>query len=471
MSAADGPEALYQELDRAKLSRKHWLTVLTAGMGFFTDAYDLFIIGTVTAILVPLWHLTPVQLSVLNSTSLLASVFGAVLLGKLTDRLGRKAIYGVEVAILTLGALLSAFSMSFLQLVIFRFILGFGVGGDYATSAVITGEYANRQDRGRMIGTVFAMQGFGLLAGPLVAAVLLGAGVPHELAWRLMLGLGALPAASVIYLRRKIKETPRFTLGVRGDVAATAETVAWVTGQRVQEQTARPTAAARRSRRNLLDSPYLRRLIGTAGCWLLMDVAFYGNGVSSQIILKALQPHATLLTNIIIAGLIFLIAAVPGYWVAVALMDRIGRRWIQWQGFLVMALAYGVIALVPDVVKVPLLFLVIYGISYFFIEFGPNQTTFVYPAEVFPVQERGLGFGISAASGKTGAFIAAFAMPLVVASSGLRGAMGVLAVVSLVGIVLTLWALPEPARLSLEEAAAEVPVSMDRREELVGTRA
>ena len=87
------------------------------------------------------------------------------------------------------------------------------------------------------------------------------------------------------------------------------------------------------------------------------------------------------------------------------------------------------------------------------------------------MQERGLGFGISAASGKTGAFIAAFAMPLVVASSGLRGAMGVLAVVSLVGIVLTLWALPEPARLSLEEAAAEVPVSMDRREELVGTRA
>ena len=448
------PGDLYRPLDDARLSRFHWRTVLTAGMGFFTDAYDLFIIGTVTAILGPIWHLTTGQLMWLNSTSLLASVLGAVCFGRLMDLFGRKAMYGVEVLLLTVGAILSALSHNVGQLIVFRALVGFGVGGDYATSAVITSEYANRRDRGRLVGTVFAMQGFGLLAGPAVAAILLSAGTPHALAWRLMLGLGAIPAASVIYLRRMIKETPRFTLGVRGDVQGTAATVRELTGERVD---VRPVAGTVSRRRSLLRSPYFLRLVGTAGSWFLMDIAFYGNGVSSQIILKALLPHATLITTTLIAAAIFLVAAVPGYWVAVGLMDRIGRRRIQWQGFLAMALAYALIFVVPGIVKLPLLFLVVYAVSYFFVEFGPNETTFVYPSEVFPVEVRGLGDGISAAGGKSGAFLGAFLMPLLIQDLHLPGTMGILAGVSLLGVLLTLVALPEPKQQTLEEAAGEVP--------------
>jgi PHS family inorganic phosphate transporter-like MFS transporter len=222
---------LYRPLDEAEVGRKHWLTVFTSGMGFFTDAYDLFIIGTVTVILTPIFRLNTNQISLLNSISLVASVLGALTFGKLMDRLGRKKVYGLEVAFLAVGAILSAFAWNFESLFIFRILVGFGVGGDYATSAVITSEYANKKSRGRLVGTVFAMQGFGLMAGPAIAAIFLGAGVPNGIAWRLMLGLGAVPALSVVYLRRKIRETPRYTLSVRGDVEETAKTVEWVTGQ------------------------------------------------------------------------------------------------------------------------------------------------------------------------------------------------------------------------------------------------
>lgn len=447
---------IYRPLDEAPVSRVHWLTVLTAGMGFFTDAYDLFIIGTVTAILTPIWHLTTAQLSLLNSISLIASVLGAVLFGKLMDVLGRKPMYGLEVALLTVGAVLSALSWGFWALFAFRILVGIGVGGDYGTTAVITSEYANRRDRGRLVGTVFAMQGFGLLAGPAVASILLAAGLSHDLAWRLMLGLGAIPAASVIYLRRRIRETPRYTLAVKQDLATTSDTVYWIAGTTAP---ANPTSVngSQPLQARLTSRPFLLRLIGTAGTWFLMDVAFYGNSISSPLLLKALQPHGSLLSHTLISGAIFLVAALPGYWVAVNLMDRIGRKHIQWQGFLVMALAFGAIAFIPGAVTNVWGFLILFGISYFFIEFGPNTTTFVYPSEVFPTAIRDAGNGISAAGGKVGAFLGALFVPYLIKAAGLSGVMGVMAALSVVGMLLTVVALPEPKGQRLEQAAAEEP--------------
>jgi len=458
---------LYRPLDEAEVGRKHWLTVLTAGMGFFTDAYDLFIIGTVTVLLTPIFHLSTNQVSLLNSASLLASMAGALTFGKLMDHLGRKRMYGVEVAILVAGAILTAFAWNFTSLFVFRLVVGYGVGGDYATSAVITAEYANKRSRGRLIGSVFAMQGLGLLAGPAIASIFLGAGVPDGIAWRLMLGLGAIPAASVIYLRRRIRETPRYTLSVKGDVAAAATTVAWVTGTRpaVQGNGSSPAAtptrplgngSGRALRARLTSKPFLLRLVGTGGSWFLMDIAFYGNSVSSPLILKLLQPKGTLLDHTLISLAIFAVAAFPGYWVAVLLMDRIGRKRIQWQGFAVMTAAFTLIWLLPDGATAVGLFLPLFAISYFFIEFGPNQTTFVYPSEIFPTSVRGTADGISAAAGKLGAFLGALFVPHLLSAVGISGVMGVMAGVSAVGIVLTLVALPEPKGQTLEVASAEV---------------
>jgi sugar phosphate permease len=125
---------------------------------------------------------------------------------------------------------------------------------------------------------------------------------------------------------------------------------------------------------------------------------------------------------------------------------------IQLLGFAVMALMFLLIGVIPAVSTTLAPFLILYGVSYFFTEFGPNMTTFIYPAELFPTHVRTTGHGISAGCGKLGAFVGAFLFPDILASHlGLRGAMVISGVVAAAGLLLTGFTLPETRGKSLEE--------------------
>jgi MFS transporter, PHS family, inorganic phosphate transporter len=451
----------FDTLDDAKINRFQLKIMFVSGMGFFTDAYDLFVIGIVVALLKTQWSLSTNQVSWINSATLLASAVGAIVFGRVADILGRKKIYGYEVLILAFGAIASAFAPNYTFLLVSRVILGIGIGGDYPVSATIMSEYSGKQTRGRMVGLVFAMQGAGLIVGPLVASILLGSGVSNNLTWRILLGLGAIPGLAVFYLRRQIHETPRFAAAggahEEAEAAIGAATGSAPAPRAAAESKARNPQSAlggfmilARSRRMLL------WLIGTAGCWALLDFCYYGNTISTPEILKLLNPHASLLHNTLVQLGIFAVFAVPGYIVAILLLDKTGRRSIQILGFGMMALMFLLIGIIPSVTTVALQFVLLYGISYFFTEFGPNTTTFIYPAEIFPVEVRTTGHGISAGAGKLGAFAGAFLFPDMLASSlGVRGAEIVAGVVAVAGMLLTIALLPEPKGKTLEELSAD----------------
>jgi MFS transporter, PHS family, inorganic phosphate transporter len=269
-----------------------------------------------------------------------------------------------------------------------------------------------------------------------------------------MLGLGAVPAAAVIYLRRKMPESPRYQVQVQGKAAQAASQISDFTGGQVSVNGDGPTAAGHRMglREFLTDRRYLVLLIGTAGTWFLLDYAYYGNTISTPQILGLISPHASTMTKIALQLAIFVVAAVPGYALAIARMDRIGHRKLQLAGFAVMALCFLIIAAVPGMTTMVVPFLLVYGVSYFFTEFGPNMTTFVLPSELYPVAMRATGHGISAGVGKLGAFIGVFLFPVLQTSLGLRGTLLLTAGVSVLGFALTL-VLPEPAGRSLEDIA------------------
>jgi MFS family permease len=451
---------MLQRLDESPVTRQHWKILFISGMGFFTDAYDLFIIGVVMSLLKEQWQVSSVAEGLVNSTALLVSAVGAVLFGRVADMIGRKRIYGYEVLVLAAGAIASAFAPNIWWLIGFRAILGLGVGGDYPVSSTIMSEYAGKRNRGMMVALVFAMQAAGLIFGPLLASLMLMTDLSHDLIWRLLLAFGAIPALAVFQMRRHMAETPRYLLASgRRDLFhnSASSILASNAGQTAPQDPLSNKSGSFWQGFPLLvqHREFLVRLIGASAAWFVMDFAYYGNTVCSPLVLSAIAPKASLINKTLMQLAVFVIAAAPGYFVAAAMIDRMGRKSIQVLGFAMMAVTFAALAFIPNVEKLVLPFLILYGISYFFTEFGPNATTFVYPAELFPVMGRTTGHGIAASAGKLGGFVGVFLFPILMAWKGLLGAESVAALVSVLGILITVGMLPETKGKSLEELSPE----------------
>jgi len=152
-------------------------------------------------------------------------------------------------------------------------------------------EYAGKASRGMMVTLVFAMQAAGLIVGPLLASALLAATVPHDTAGRILVAFGAVPALSVYAARRHLRETPRFLHAAGHEEDESGKLVKVGHYDPGKHSLSFWDGFHRLVNNNRL----LSRLIGAGAAWFLMDFAYYGNTVSSPLVLQALGGHETLL--------------------------------------------------------------------------------------------------------------------------------------------------------------------------------
>lgn len=489
-------------LDVAKTQLYHFTAIVIAGMGFFTDAYDLFCISLVTKLLGRLYYYKegspdpgslPSNVSAaVNGVAFCGTLTGQLFFGWLGDKMGRKRVYGLTLMVMVICSIASGLSFGkdakavMATLCFFRFWLGFGIGGDYPLSATIMSEYANKKTRGAFIAAVFAMQGFGILAGGMVAIIIsaafkakypalpykddpIGSTSPQaDYVWRIIVMFGAIPALLTYYWRMKMPETARYTALVAKNAkqaAADMSKVLHVELEAEQEKT-----EVKGNDFGLFSKQFLRRhgihLLGTTATWFLLDIAFYSQNLFQKDIFTAIGwiPKAKEMSALDevfriarAQTLIALCSTVPGYWFTVAFIDRIGRFAIQLMGFFFMTVFMFALAIPYHhwTLKANRIgFVVMYSLTFFFANFGPNATTFVVPAEIFPARLRSTCHGISAAAGKAGAIVGAFGFQYAEKAIGVRNTLIILGVVNFLGIVFT-FLVPESKGRSLEEMSGE----------------
>jgi MFS transporter, PHS family, inorganic phosphate transporter len=195
---------------------------------------------------------------------------------------------------------------------------------------------------------------------------------------------------------------------------------------------------------------HLKMLLGTTLTWFLVDVAFYGTNLNQSVILTAIgfstgkNEYHVLMRNALGNLIIAVAGYVPGYLFTIYFIEKIGRRWIQIQGFLIAALMFGIIAGDYTHLKTAGKF-VCFAIAQFFFNFGPNATTFIIPAEIFPSRVRGFAHGVSAAVGKLGAILSALLFnylsgPAII---GLSNVLWIFFTCNILGAILTFFLIPE----------------------------
>lgn len=355
------------------------------------------------------------------------------------------------------------------------------------------------------MGAVFAMQGFGQLCAAIVMICLVAGfkgslqtatsyatcsgacSVAVDRMWRFLIGFGAVPACIALYYRLTIPETPRYTFDVARDVEKARDDVtAYIAGRsegkpdevsRAQGRVAGnetmtvPKASFRDWIRYYATWKNGKILLGTAGSWFFLDVAYYGVSLNTPIILSAIGysggPNVfKILLNLAVGNMIVVLAgAIPGYWVTVALVDTIGRKPIQIGGFAILTGLFCAFGFAYDKLSGHGL-LAIYVAIQFFFNFGPNSTTFIVPGECFPTRYRSSSHGFSAASGKLGAIIAQACIAPLRTRGAVKGATGtaaspwmnhvleIFALFMFMGII-TSFCIPETKRKTLEELNGE----------------
>ncbi|CAH0492929.1 unnamed protein product [Peronospora farinosa] len=417
---------------------------LIRGLGFFTDAYDLFVMNVVNVVLTEQYgkHVyTSSMKSWVSAAALVGAVVGQILFGFLGDVFGRRVNMIATCVLLILGGILCTVAYggtaeaTLWFLVGARFILGVGIGGEYPLAASSTAEDATCvADRNQRVALTFSLQGVGSLTAAIFGNLLIQALASGdkdmnpdyrlETVWRLLYGIGVIPAMVVCYSRITAEET---------DAYKAAE-------ERRQAAAVANPASASRARLSFIIRHYGVRLLGTAGTWFLFDIVFYAQNLFSASILSVVGVKNASLQVVTAQNAFVALMALPGYYVAVCFINRLGRKVIQLQGFAVMTMLFLALAIFwNDIKEKAVLFIILYGLALFFSNFGPNMSTFVMPTEMFPTPIRSTCHGMSAAAGKAGAALGSFGFSIWVENEnfGYNGAFYTFAGITLVSILLT----------------------------------
>lgn len=390
-----------QRIEKLPVKRFHYILLFAAGLGWMFDSMDTGIISFVMPALMDTWGLTTDQVGNIGSVGLLGMAIGAVLSGSVADRIGRKKVFALTLVMYSVATGLCGLAWSYSSLLFFRFIVGFGLGGQLPVAVTLVSEFTPAKHRGKFLVLLESFWAVGWL----LAAVISYLVIP-KFGWHIAFFIGALPALYIFYLWKFIPESPRF-LEEKGRVEEAVAVYHRIVGEDPQEDELKldlsqiknePKQVKNATVAELFSQKFLRRTVFLWLLWFGIVFSYYGIFTWLPSIL-AIQGFS--LTKSFSYVIVMTVAQIPGYFTAAYLVDRIGRKPTLAMfvlGTAVSAYFFGQGGSVAMILG--------FGSLMSFFNLGAWGILYTYTPELYPTRARGTGAGWAAGFGRIGGILA-----------------------------------------------------------------
>lgn len=401
---------ILMRLERIPVSKFHYKLLVITGLGWMFDAMDTGIIAFVLPALAKTWQLTTTQVGLIGSLGLVGMALGAVLAGTAADKFGRKRMFAYTLAMYSVATGLCSIAPSYEWLLFFRFLVGFGLGGQLPCAVTLVSEYSPAAQRGRFIVLLESFWGLGWLVAALISYLVI-----PRFGWQIAFLFGSIPALYVFKIWQAVPESVRFLLN-NGRAAEAHQIVCHmeeVAGLEPIEKMVLPEKkgpVVKESFRQLWSGRFINR---TAVLWILwfgLVYSYYGifTWLPSLMVGQGLTVIKTFEYVLIMT-----IAQLPGYFSAAYLVDRIGRKNTLSSYLALSAVCAYFFGQGGGTVEV-----LVWGSLMSFFNLGAWGVIYTYTPELYPTEVRALGSGWAAAIGRIGGILAPTVVGYILSEGG-----------------------------------------------------
>jgi sugar porter (SP) family MFS transporter len=449
-----GSRGVLAQLDQREIGSLYYYLAVLATIGGFLFGFDSANIGSALVFLP--FDLGPVGTGITVAGASLGSFVGALAAGPLTDRYGRKSLLLIDSALFALGSLISAFAPEAVTLVIGRLIIGLAIGADSAIATAYIAEFAPKSRRGSLSIIQQWMITIGILAAYVIALIILkiAPDAAKTVDWRILLGIGFIPAIISLLLRARMPESPRWLLerGREDDVVAAMKKLDIpVTREDVHAEALAVQRTQAQVERQTNWTPAVKRALLVV-CFFFVFQQITGINVPFYYGPKVLTPYIgtggavqTTISGVIAAGVLAVVNVIATYF-AFRFIDKVGRRKLAIRAYIAMIVALLIgaagVAFTTGTVRLVIIMVAFAAfISAFAI--GIGGTGWLIQGEVFPTAVRGRAAAIGAAVDWLANWVLVLAFPILLAGIGLSWVMIIFAVLCAVGAGFVYRFLPE----------------------------
>lgn len=393
---------LLERLEKLPVGSFHYKLLIITGLGWMFDSMDTGIISFVLPVLAKEWGLSSEQIGWIGSIGLIGMALGAVLAGTIADKLGRKKVFAATVILYSVSTGLCAVAWSYESLLLFRFLVGFGLGGELPVAATLMSEYAPSHLRGRFIVLLESFWGVGWLVAALISYFV----IPN-FGWEVAFLIGALPALYVFAIRLHMPESVRYLISQKKideakQIILNLEVMAGVKSEPFAKELSAAEIGSEKTAKPKFSSlwtPQFRtRTIMLWLTWFGIVYSYYGifMWLPSIVFAQGFEVVKTFEYVLIMTA-----AQLPGYFAAAWLVDKIGRRYTL-SSFLLMSgvcsYFFGNSVTANEILM--------WGAAMSFFNLGAWGVIYTYTPELYPTVIRALGSGWAAGFGRIGGMLA-----------------------------------------------------------------